>query len=296
MRRTPRSLVPLVVLLAVVAALTGCGSLGGDAGNDGNGDVSTTASTATTATSAATSTTIDPAAARRVQVFYVRGEDLATGSAIVALPAVGREAVEALLAGPTQDDANAGLTSMVPAGTRLLDLDVADGTATVDLSGEFVSGGGSLSMQLRTGQLVFTLTQFPTVERVHILIDGAEVDGLGGEGLATTYDGREAFADVTPAILAETPAPGQVVRSPITVTGMANTFEATFRWSLRTGDGELLDEGTATATAGTGTWGTFSFEAETDAREQNVVVTLWEESQEGDGRMTNTYEVPIVLG
>ena len=51
-----------------------------------------------------------------------------------------------------------GMVNGIPDGTEVLGVDISDGVATVDLSEEFASGGGSLSMQLRVAQVVFTST------------------------------------------------------------------------------------------------------------------------------------------
>ncbi len=38
-------------------------------------------------------------------------------------------------------------------------------------------------MYLRLGQIVYTLTQFPTVDRVQFRLEGKALTTLGGEGL-----------------------------------------------------------------------------------------------------------------
>lgn len=305
MRRT----LPLLLALALLASLAGCGSSSDDASDPTTTTTTPASSTSgdeatTTAAPADGSTTsgdahsghgLEPGTGTKVLQFWVRGEDVATGANWVEGPSVGRHAIEALLAGPTQPDAISGMVSMIPEGTELLDLDIADGTATVDLSSEFVSGGGSTSMQLRVAQVVFTLTQFPSVERVAFRIDGAEPEALGGEGLPTTYEGRGAFADVTPNILPESPTPYENVTSPLTVSGIANTFEATVNWSVSTTEGSLLEEGVTTATAGTGTWGDFELTTELPAYEGSVVLTLWQESMEDGGDRMDVYEVILSL-
>jgi spore germination protein GerM len=58
-----------------------------------------------------------------------------------------------------------GIGTLVPADTRRLGLDISGGTATIDLSSEYQSGGGSPSMTARLAQVVYTLTQFPIVKR-----------------------------------------------------------------------------------------------------------------------------------
>jgi hypothetical protein len=312
MRARPRPFASLLVVLAVAVGLVGCG------GSDDQADAPSTSAPDATTTSSADEPTTDPSTTAGdgptttasghthdsggvavegtpVHLYWVRGEDLATGATGVEGQAVGRGALEALLDGPPQSDSISGMTSMIPEGTELLDLAISDGTATVDLSSTFASGGGSRSMMLRVAQVVFTLTQFPTVERVTFLLDGEEVDGIGGEGLPTTYEGRDALGDVTPAILIESPTPYRKVTSPITVAGRSNTFEATAQYSVRTTEGSLLAEGFTTATAGTGTWGTFEFEVEVPDYDGDVVITMWEESMEDGGDRLNIYEVVVSL-
>jgi len=50
------------------------------------------------------------------------------------------------------------------------------GVARVDLSSDFETGGSSRSLQLRLAQVVYTLTQFPTVSAVRFSVDGTPVN------------------------------------------------------------------------------------------------------------------------
>jgi hypothetical protein len=63
---------------------------------------------------------------------------------------------------------------------------------------------------------------------------------------------------VVPSILLESPAVGDSVYSPLRVTGMSHTFEATFRVQLIDTSGRMVVDSSGTATAWTGTWGTFN--------------------------------------
>lgn len=119
-----------------------------------------------------------------LKVYFVKGEKLVPATRQVAwTKAVGSAALEQLLAGPTKADKAKGMTSAVPAGVKLRGLNIKNGVATVDLTGTFGTGGGSASMHLRLGQIVYTLTEFPTVDAVSLRIDGKVVKTLGGEGL-----------------------------------------------------------------------------------------------------------------
>src|SRR5690606_35283550 len=129
--------------------------------------------------------------------------------------------------------------------------------ATVDLSAEFESGGGSFSVMARLAQVVFTLTQFPTVDTVQFLLEGEPVEVFSGEGVILDGPIGRDFEEIQPAIFVESVAAGDAVSSPLTISGTANTFEATFMARIVTDAGDMLTEQVVTATSGTGTRGTF---------------------------------------
>jgi hypothetical protein len=134
---------------------------------------------------------------RALEVWFARGgrllEALRTHG---ATPRVATAALDALLAGPTRAEQAAGLRSEIPRGTRLLGVTIAKGVGRVDLTSDYEAGAGSRSLQLRLAQVVYTLTQFPTVTRVRFALDGTPVTGSG-----TVLDhpvGRGAFKSVAP--------------------------------------------------------------------------------------------------
>src|SRR5688572_1324945 len=103
--------------------------------------------------------------------------------------AVARAAMDQLLAGPTDDerahDLRVGtIGTQIPEGTRLLGIDIKDPVATVDLSGEFASGDilgdDREPWAFRLAQVTFTLTQFPTVESVRLMVDGKPATVIEG--------------------------------------------------------------------------------------------------------------------
>jgi len=241
--------------------------------------------------------TVTPERSMVVALYFLQGEHLAVvRRALEETPRVGTAALAALLTGPTPQEAAWGFTTEIPAGTQLRDLAIADGIATVDLSSPFTSGGGSFSMRARVAQVVFTLTQFPTVQAVRFRIDGQPVTTIGGEGVVVDPPpGRAAFEDLLPLIFVEAPGPGERVRSPLRVTGSANTFEATFMVRLRTADGTVLYEGPAMATSGSGTRGTFDLTLSFEVAEPvDGTLRLWEYSAR-DGSEINVVEIPLRL-
>jgi germination protein M len=202
-----------------------------------------------------------PAAAQlRLAAYLARGEHVApTGRAVPVTTAVARAAMVALLRGPTQAERRSGLATAIPAGTTLRGIAIRNGVATVDLSARFAAGGGSVSMQLRVAQVVFTLTQFPSVTKVAFALDGRPVTAIGGEGVIVSPPvGRAAFEAQAPPILVEHPLPGDSVGgSPLVVSGTANVFEARFVVELRTTSGRVLVRRNVSASSGTGTRGRF---------------------------------------
>jgi spore germination protein GerM len=128
---------------------------------------------------------------RRVKVYFIGPVDGVQTLVEVERKMDGRRpesllrgAIEALLAGPTAEERAKGVTTEIPAGTRLRSLSVRDGIAFIDLTAAIASGGGSTSMQARLWQVVYTGTQLPAAaQQVRLLIEGQERQALGGEGL-----------------------------------------------------------------------------------------------------------------
>jgi hypothetical protein len=200
--------------------------------------------------------------------------------------------MEALLAGPNDLEVGLGMEATLGERTQLLGVEIADGLATVDLSGDFVNDTDA-DIALRVAQVVFTLTQFPTVDRVTITIEGFATPTIGFDAIPVTEVDRSDFEDQTPAILVESPTPGASVTSPVTVSGISNTFEANVRYDVTDAGGAVVDDGFTTATAGTGTWGEFSFTTAPDPGD--VTLTVFQESAE-DGSRVDEYVVPLHVG
>ncbi|CAL9641337.1 GerMN domain-containing protein [Streptomyces sp. enrichment culture] len=201
-----------------------------------------------------------PASPRRVTtaVYFLHGAYVSPAPRTVTAPATAEEAVRALLAGPDRIETGRGRTTAIPSGTSLRSLAVRDGVATVDLSGRYDDGGGSLSMRARLAQVVYTVTRYPSIDKVRFRLDGEPVTSFGGEGIALDRPvGRGHFEDVTPAVLVESPLPGGTVRAPVRVWGTANTFEAEFQLKITDVTGRTAADVQVMATSGSGTRGTF---------------------------------------
>ena len=317
------------LLLAIILILPACG--GDDTDEPADAPTATMSDTAPTATAStqpddtatateaaepATATATTPAEATAttpaqatptatagdevtiLSVFFIRDEKIATvHRSVPKTQQVAAAAMAELLAGPTTEDEAAGMTTAIPEGTEYLGTTIDEGVATVDLSGEFESGGGSFSVAARLAQVVYTLTQFPTVDFVTFTLDGEPVDVFSGEGVILDRPvGRKDFEDLTPAIFVASPAVNDTVSSPLRVNGTANTFEAAFMLQVLDADGTLLIEEPMMATSGTGTRGTFDVTVEFDAQPGDQITLRVFEHSAKDGSEINVVEIPLMVG
>jgi germination protein M len=202
-----------------------------------------------------------------------------------------------LVAGPSAADGAMidGISTAVPTSTLVLDVSIDDGLATVDLSREFESGGGSFSMLARLAQVTYTVTQFPTVDEVRFELDGQPVTVFSGEGIVLDHPvSRDDYLDLLPTIFVDTPAAGAEVRGDVRATGLAAVFEATFQYRLETAGGTVLAEGHDMTDNGTG-WGAFDLTIDVDVdRAQDATLTVWEYSAK-DGTVQAERVTPLVL-
>jgi hypothetical protein len=95
-------------------------------------------------------------------------------------PSVYRSVLDALLAGPTDEEKKAGFFSVIPVGTRLKSVAAdAEGIVTADFSSELERGtAGSCRVTAIRAQIESSLKQFPEVRGVVISVDGRTGDVL----------------------------------------------------------------------------------------------------------------------
>jgi len=251
-------------------------------------------------TGAPTSPTLAPSTAVRVY-FYLGGEPGSDGLVPVERSVSGDDPIEgavtALLAGPTTAEAgDQTISTAIPDGSRLLGLSVADGVASVDFSREYQSGGGSMSMFVRLGQVVYTLTQFPTVQSVVFKIEGQRVTVFSGEGIG--LDRPQTRADsggVLPAIFVDLPAYGGALGNPGRISGTADVFEAQFRVTILDAQGKAVADVPAMASCGTGCRGAFDLTVSYAVDQaQTGTLRVWDGSMK-DGSPINVREYPVGL-
>jgi germination protein M len=233
-----------------------------------------------------------------LEVWFTRDDGLvAVRRTHGPTPRVATAAIQDLLAGPTAAERAAGVDSAVPRGTRLIGIGIRDGDATVDLTSEYQSGGGSLSMQTRLAQVVYTLTQFPTVQKVRFRLDGTPVHVFSSEGIVLEGPvGRDDYVNLLPAIEVAKPSPDARVTSPVTVSGTANVFEANVSIEVLDANGKVVGKTFTTASCGTGCRGTYSTPVTFKiAGEQQGTIVVHDDDAAGTGKPPHVVRVPVVL-
>lgn len=233
-----------------------------------------------------------------LSVYFLRGEKIASAKRNITsehpLQAQATALVAELLAGPNDIETEFGLGTTIPPNTKVLGVEVDGDEATVDFNSEFESGGGSLSMQLRVAQVVWTLTQLEDINRVSFALDGKVVEAIGGEGIMVSPAlTREDCEDQAPAILVEFPAVNQEVKSPLVVSGSSNTFEASLMVDIVDPEGLILKTVPIMATSGTGTRGTFEESIPFETTRSGLGAIIFYESSAKDGKPINIVEIPV---
>ena len=170
-------------MTAIAAVLTAVAILAVAAGCS---DEQKGAQTGSTAQTEQTKDMEKPAAAvpkeMQVSVYYPRND----GTGLIAVSrTVNIEkddkytaALKSLLTGSKEK----GQTNVIPKKAKLRSVTLKNGVATADFSKELEQNfsGGSTGEEMLVGSIVNTLTDFPEVQKVQILIEGASVETLSG--------------------------------------------------------------------------------------------------------------------
>jgi Sporulation and spore germination/Immunoglobulin-like domain of bacterial spore germination len=285
-------------LLALAGLMVLGGTLGFAAAGCGSEKAVSLGPPAQSGSTSATESTGTLPTSVSLEVWFLRGEQLTKQMRTrPATRLVATAAMQALLAGPSRSELQTGLGTSIPEGTRLLGIAIGKGVATVDLTSQYQSGGGSRSMQARLGQVVYTLTQFPTVNAVRFHLDGEPVNVFSGEGIVLDHPvGRSDYQDLLPAIVVTKPAPAARVSSGVVVSGTANVFEANVSVEVLDENGHALAKTFTTASCGTGCVGTFSVPVRFDVtREQHGTIVVHDDDAAGTGTPPHLVRIPVML-
>jgi len=197
MRRTiALTLIVLLAVALIAGGVTGCKKKDSVSSEDAESKVTTSTgslSTETTTPAGETSTstpgqppTSDPQPTTMTVRLYFGYEDrvMAVERTVPYSQAVAKTAMTELLKGPSAAELKGlALHTQIPNGTTLKSITITNGIAKVDLSNQFDDGGGTLSVTMRLAQVVYTLTQYGTIDAVEFWMDGKKVEVFSGEGL-----------------------------------------------------------------------------------------------------------------
>ncbi|NEP00205.1 MAG: spore germination protein [Symploca sp. SIO2E9] len=132
---------------------------------------------------------VEQSKGERVQVYWLNDLNnqiaLAPSSVTLTSPETDEPsqiiegAFNSLLAGPN----DGSLTTTIPEGTKLRSISIKPDGVHVNLSEEFTTGGGTVSMMGRVAQVVYTASNVDPTAKVWIEVEGKPLEVLGGEGL-----------------------------------------------------------------------------------------------------------------
>jgi hypothetical protein len=236
-----------------------------------------------------------PAREIGLQAWFSRnGKLFVTKRTVPATTGIGQAALDRMLTGPSAAEYAAGLRSRIPAGTTVRGVRISAGIATVDLSSSFESAASPSAMPLRIAQVVYTLTQFPTVSGVRFAINGQGVTVVGGVPVQSPQT-RAMYGGYLPAITVRSPVIGARVTSPVTVSGTADVFEATVSVRVLDSAGHEIARTFTTASCGTGCRGDYSVTVSYSVpRTQPGTIEVFESSAK-DGQPVNVQLIPVTL-
>ena len=133
----------------------------------------------------------------RVTVYFVRGARLEPVQRSVGTSDLAT-ALQLLAAGPTRREVVTGLrTAVAPQTFSVSRTSPEDPTVSIDVPPEFTSVAGGNQL-LAVAQLVWTVTQFPDVDRVRVSSQGKPLEVPTDEGLTDSPVSRDDYRTVAP--------------------------------------------------------------------------------------------------
>jgi len=196
------------------------------------------------------------------------------------------------------DPATPGAARVLPPDTKIRGISVQDGLATVDFSREVLHANvGASGEALGLQSIVNTITEFPGIQKVSFLVEGKldqeAKNWWGHVGLYLQPFFRDVSKVYEPAIWVTSPTPGQLVKTPLEVTGSARVFEATVSARLSDDSGKEMAVGFVTATQVAPGRSDFilslSFQAGSPGK--GIVEVFWQSPE--DGKELDKVVIPV---
>ena len=104
--------------------------------------------------------------------FFSGGELVAVNRAASGELTPAESAVRALVAGPFTEEVALGITTRIPAGTRIQKLSITESSATIDLTQEVLTGFDELGLKEIFDQFRSTLGDFPSISSIKLTCKG----------------------------------------------------------------------------------------------------------------------------
>lgn len=185
----------------------------------------------------------------------------------------------------------------IPPEVQILSLALTDGaggqTWVADMNEAFLEGAGGLLADVSMlNQLVYTITEETSVDRVTFTVNGEPIEAYGTEGIVLTDPvSRETYIDELALIFVTQP----IMEDEFTyiVAGRANTFEGSLSVRVLDESGAIIHEEPTQASCGSGCWGGFGVGIGKDLIEPgSSSIQLLDYSAE-DGSPQNIITIPI---
>jgi hypothetical protein len=150
---------------------------------------------------------------------------------------------------------------------------------------------------MRLAQVAYTLTQFASVDRVVLEVNGHAVTTLTGDGVPVPRPmTRTSFAGLLPPILVWNPAIGSHLADAVRVTGTANVFEASLHVRIVNQKGAVIARANVLASCGTGCRGGYSVLVPYDVTVTQLgAIIISDDDTDGNGVPQHQVRVPVVL-
>lgn len=123
------------------------------------------------------------------RLFFIRVSDegnISMKSVLRSVPASASPlttSIRALLEGPRPNELSNDVLSLIPEKSELIGARIENGIAFLDFNEQFrFNALGIEGYESQVEQIVYTATEFPTVQKVQFLIEGQRIEYLGGEG------------------------------------------------------------------------------------------------------------------
>lgn len=137
-----------------------------------------------------TKSTLPPTRSRTSKLYFVRisktgkPELVASERRITYQNAPLTETLKELLKGPTPPEKERGISTLIPSGTEIKSVSIRDGIAFINLNESFqFNPFGAEGYRTQVLQIVYTVTEFSSIQGVQFLIEGRKVDYLSPEGV-----------------------------------------------------------------------------------------------------------------